>query len=324
MKLAIFGSGMIVQDFLTIAKEIPHLELHSILGTERSLPKIKELAKQYGIQTFYTDVDKNLLDDEVDTVYIALPNHLHYSFAKKALENGKHVICEKPFTLTLAQLIELEQLAKRKNLILIEAITNQYLSNYQEIKENLASIGEIKLIECNYSQYSSRYDSFKQGIILPAFDPQMGGGALMDINIYNIHFVVGIMGKPKKVTYFANSERQVDTSGVLILDYPHTKAVCIGAKDSWTPSKSVIQGTKGIITVESPANTVENYKVTQRDQVSQLMNKNKHNHRMVEEFLHFVKIIEKNDFDEANKRMEHSKIVMQVVEEAQASLKSEV
>ena len=321
MNLGIFGAGMIVQDFLTIARDIPQLELVSILGTERSLSKTKELQTQYGIQKVYTDVEENLMNDDIDTVYIALPNHLHYSFAKKALESGKHVICEKPFTLTLAQLLELEQLAKAKNLILIEAITNQYLSNYQEIKNNLASLGDIKLVECNYSQYSSRYDAFKQGIILPAFNPEMGGGALMDINIYNIHFVVGLLGKPTKVTYFANEEQQVDTSGVLILEYPQTKAVCIGAKDSWAKNRSIIQGTKGAITVEGPSNTVENYTITQAATPAQSMNKNTHDHRMVEEFLHFVRIIENQDVEEAHRRMEHSKLVMMVIEEAVASCK---
>ncbi|SUM35254.1 Uncharacterised protein [Staphylococcus gallinarum] len=60
----------------------------------------------------------------------------------------------------------------------------------------------------------------------------MGGGALMDINVYNVHLAVGLFGKPKGVAYFANVEKNIDTSGILQLDYDNLKVVCIGAKDS--------------------------------------------------------------------------------------------
>lgn len=91
---------------------------------------------------------------------------------------------------------------------MLEAITNQYLSNMTFIKEHLDQLGDIKIVECNYSQYSSRYDAFKRGDIAPAFNPKMGGGALRDLNIYNIHFVVGLFGRPKTVQYLANVEKR--------------------------------------------------------------------------------------------------------------------
>ena len=189
MKLAIFGAGMIVRDFLTITKDLPEIELKAILGTEVDISSMEQMTIDYGIEKMYIDVDECLQSEAFDTVYVALPNHLHYVFAKKALEAGKHVICEKPFTLKKSELVELEKIAASKGLVLIEAITNQYLTNYQEIKKDIQQIGTLKIIECNYSQYSSRYDAFKEGTILPAFNPKMGGGALMDINIYNIHFI---------------------------------------------------------------------------------------------------------------------------------------
>lgn len=118
-----------------------------------------------------SDYDSILSNPEIDTVYVALPNHLHYHYAKQALEAGKHVICEKPFTLRERELMSCRQWLK-KNLFLLEAITNQYLPNFQVIKDQLANLGDIKIVSCNYSQYSSRYDTFKRGDILPAFDPQ--------------------------------------------------------------------------------------------------------------------------------------------------------
>ena len=99
----------------------------------------------------------------------------------------------------------------------------------------------------NYSQYSSRYDAFKRGEIAPAFNPEMGGGALRDLNIYNIHLLVGLFGKPHRVEYLPNVERGVDTSGILVLDYGNFKAVAIGAKDCSAEIRSTIQGIRELL-----------------------------------------------------------------------------
>lgn len=316
MKLAIFGSGKIVQEFLPITQDLPEIEVKAILGTKRSQEKTEKIQAEYGIDASYTDIDECLKSDAFDTVYVAVPNHLHYSFAKKALEAGKHVICEKPFTLKHAELLELEKIALEKDLVLVEAITNQYLKNYQGIKEASQNIGKLKIIECNYSQYSSRYDAFKEGTILPAFNPKMGGGALMDINIYNIHLVVGLLGKPQKVQYYANIEREIDTSGMLILDYGDVKVVCIGAKDSEATIRSTIQGTEGSVVVNGPTNTLESYTTESLSGEKATFDHKDHPHRMFDEFKLFSQVIADKDMSFVKQQLEHSKIVMEIVETA--------
>ncbi|WP_430612616.1 Gfo/Idh/MocA family protein [Enterococcus sp. DIV0876] len=318
MKLAIFGAGMIVHDFMKVVNDIPEIELTAIFGTELDVPVMEALQTAYGIKTIYTDLATCLGDDAIDTVYVALPNHLHYTFAKEALMQGKHVICEKPFTLKKSELLELADIASKKNLILIEAITNQYLANYAAIKAQLSALGDLKLIECNYSQYSSRYDLFKEGTVLPAFNPKMGGGALMDINIYNIHFVVGLLGAPKSVRYFANIEQGIDTSGVLLLDYDQTKVVCIGAKDSTATIRSTIQGTKGSIIVNGPTNVLDSYAYEALKTPAVTLDHKRNKHRMFEEFQTFQQVIAENDQSFAQERMAHSQRVMDIVEAALA------
>ncbi|REC31169.1 NAD(P)-dependent oxidoreductase [Enterococcus pseudoavium] len=318
MKLAILGSGMIVQEFLPLTKDLPEIQVKALLGTKRSQAKTEKLQADYAIEASYTDLDECLQSTAFDTVYVAVPNHLHYAFAKKALEAGKHVICEKPFTLTSAELLELEKIALAKNLVLVEAITNQYLANYQGIKEASQQIGQLKIIECNYSQYSSRYDAFKAGTILPAFNPKMGGGALMDINIYNIHLVVGLLGKPQRVQYYANIERSIDTSGLLILDYGEIKVVCIGAKDSEATIRSTIQGTEGSVVINGPTNVLDNYSLERRSGESQTFDHKNHPHRMYDEFKLFNQVIENHDMTFVKQQLEHSKLVMEIVEAALA------
>lgn len=317
MKLGIVGAGMIVKDFLTMTPLLPEIELKAITGTPHGIDNMEKLQMQYGIDRVYTDIDECLANEEIDTVYVAVPNHLHFAFAKKALEAGKNVICEKPFTLNLAELEELAELAQTKQLILLEAITNQYMMNYQKIKEAVPTLGEIKVIECNYSQYSSRYDAFKAGEVLPAFNPKFGGGALMDINIYNIHFVVGLLGAPSSVKYLANIEKDIDTSGILILNYPDTKVVCIGAKDSTATIRSTIQGTKGSVIVNGATNVLDNFDIESKAGIENFDFK-QNSHRMYEEFKAFQRIIAEKDLKEAALRLQHSEEVLRVVEQALA------
>lgn len=253
---------------------------------------------------------------DVDTIYVGTPNHTHYDYAKQALLAGKHVICEKPFTLHLEEFEELAKLAQEKKLLLIEAITNQYLANFTAIKNSLAEIGDIKIVNINYSQYSSRYDAFKRGEIAPAFNPEMGGGVLRDLNIYNIHLLVGLFGKPNRVEYLPNVERGVDTSGILVLDYGNFKAVAIGAKDCSADIRSTIQGDKGAITILGATNTLPEIGLTLNGQEETVTNLNSPHHRMYDEFVAFEKMVATNDIDSVAKQLEHSRQVMEVLDQA--------
>ena len=313
MKLGIIGSGMIVKDFLSFAHELPEIKLEAIAA--RNIENLKELQSKYNIKNIYIDIDLCLKNKEIDTIYVAVPNNLHYTVAKKALEAGKNVICEKPFTLKYDEAVELFEIAEARGLILIEAITNQYQKNYLDIKDNIDNIGEIRLVECNFSQLSSRYEAFKNGVIAPVFDKSKGGGVLGDLNIYNIHFVVGLFGKPGKVHYAPNIVNDVDTSGILLLEYDNFKVVCIAAKDTFNNSYVNIQGDQGIIKVIGPTNEVPNYSIQTKDNFID-ENKNIHSHRMFAEFKKFVEVINNKDFKFMNNQKEHTLNVMYIYEKA--------
>ena len=317
MNLGIVGAGMIVKDFLSFSHELPEIKLEAIVA--RNIENLKNLQNTYNIKQIYTDLDECLSSPRIDTIYVAVPNNLHYSVAKKALEAGKNVICEKPFTLNYHETVELFELAESKNLILIEAITNQYLPNYIEIKENLSQIGNIRLVECNFSQLSSRYEAFKKGIIAPVFDKNQGGGVLGDLNIYNIHFVVGLFGAPKNSEYYPNIVREVDTSGILILEYDEFKVVGIAAKDTYNNSYANIQGDKGLIKVIGTLNEVPNY-IIKNNEVEMKVNKNIHKHRMYSEFKNFIDVIDNKDFDFMQKQKKHSLAVMEIFDKSRKEI----
>ena len=190
----------------------------------------------------------------VDVVYIAVPNILHVKYTRAALEAGRHVIVEKPMAPTAALAEELAELARSKKLFLFEAVTTQYQDNYAKIREVLPKVGAVTMVQCNFSQYSSRYHDFCAGKVWPSFDPACAGGALMDLGVYNVSYVVGLFGSPNKVHYAANITRGIDTSGVLTMEYRSFKAVSINAKDSSSPARYIIQGTKGYLLQKSTAN----------------------------------------------------------------------
>ena len=252
MKLGIVGSGQIVQEFLPWLASCRAFEVAALCSTQRSADKAAALCAQYGVPLHVTDYGQLLA--AVDVVYIALPNLLHTSYAKAALEAGRHVIVEKPLAPCASEAAALSALAHRKGCFLFEAVTTQYLENYRKLRQLLPRVGQVKLVQCNFSQYSSRYDGFCAGQTAPVFDPQQAGGALMDLGVYNVSYIVGLFGEPQQVHYAANLERGIDTSGILTMDYRSFKAVSIAAKDCAAPPRYVIQGTRGYLLQKSTAN----------------------------------------------------------------------
>lgn len=324
MKIGIAGAGTIVPLFLLSQTKIDEIEVAAISGMKVDQEKMEDLAKQYNISTIYYDYEEMLKDPSLDVIYVAVPNSLHFSFAKKALNSGKNVICEKPFCSCEEEAEELAGLAKEKGSYLFEAITNQYFPNYFKIKELLPDLGDVKIVEMNYSQYSRRYDAFKQGEILPVFDPKKSGGALMDLNVYNIHFVVGLFGKPQKIRYTANIERDIDTSGILVMEYPTFKVVSIGAKDCKAPVCINIQGDKGYIHSDKPANQFKDFLFSTNGGEAVEWELNKVREPLYYELRNFVDVMLSKDDDAHNRQLEHSLAVQHILDEARRQVGVEI
>lgn len=260
MNIGILGSGFIVDVFVKNSKMYKELKLYAIWGRH------EEKIKQYeGFKLYTTDINEFLNDTNIDVVYVALPNALHYEYAYKALKAGKHVLLEKPFCTSIKQAKALINYAKKHNLIIYETAMTPHSPNYQKAKKYIKDIGEIKMIDINFSQYSRRYEKFKNGIILPAFDYKLAGGALLDLGVYSIHFVVGMFGLPKHTMYFPNILKNVDTSGVLVLDYGKFKTNIVTSKDTKTPAYALIQGDKGYIRCNSTTSRCASFEVVMND-----------------------------------------------------------
>ncbi|MDD6351159.1 MAG: Gfo/Idh/MocA family oxidoreductase [Lachnospiraceae bacterium] len=313
MRLGILGAGKIVKEFLTFADRVPDLTIVSICSRPQSDAKLKQLCAACSIPHYDTDPNQMLEREEIDTVYVALPNNLHYSACREALLAGKNVICEKPLTSSYTEARDLAELAEKQGRILLEAISTSYLPIMKEIKRKLPDLGRIRLVSANFSQYSSRWKDFRQGIIHPVFNPEMAGGALMDINIYNIHFLVDLFGAPDDVHYYPNIDRGVETSGILILNYPDFTATSISAKDSESSCGITIQADLGHLEIHQPANAIDSFTIQKNGQPESLEEVSApfRNHRMYDEFVRFSEIIRDNDLAFSHKAMEKSLAVTQ-------------
>ena len=248
MNFCAIGTGAITKSML---QEFARCEdLNCIAIYSRNEATGRAIADQFGIPTVYTDMEKMLADPAIEMVYIASPNAIHYGQTKAALLAGKHVLCEKPFAPTVAEAQELMDLAKEKNLLLFEAITTAHHPHYAIIRDTIPSLGKLKMVLCTFCQYSSRYPALLAGKVSPVLDPAFKGGALMDINLYNIHFCVGLFGAPQGVHYYPNIHSNgVDTSGCLVLKYDGFHCQCVGAKDCAAENGIQIVGEDGYIHV---------------------------------------------------------------------------
>lgn len=249
MNIGILGTGSIARTMAAEFAKVPAFRCEAVCSRQQATGEA--LAQQFGIPKVYTDYDAMLADPDIELVYIATPNSLHYAQTRAALLAGKNVLCEKPFVPTVAEADELIALAKEKHLFLFEAITTAHHPNYALAKQYLDDIGSLRIVSCTFCQYSSRYDALLSGQVPPVFDPACCGGALMDLNLYNVHFVVGLFGEPMLVSYHPNLYRNgIDTSGILLLEYPDFICQCTGAKDCAAPGSVQLIGDAGRILIE--------------------------------------------------------------------------
>lgn len=318
LKLGVLGTGMIAQEFLPwLAGPESPFAVEAVCSTARSEPLAVQLCEQYGIPQHTTDFGQLL--QWVDVVYLAVPNMLHTQYAKAALEAGRHVIVEKPMAPTAAEAVKLAALARQKRLFLFEAMTTQYLENYAKLRELLPRVGTVKLVQCSFTQYSSRYDRFCAGETPVSFDPAAAGGALMDLNVYNISYIVGLFGEPNQVHYSANIERGIDTSGILTMEYSGFKAVSVAAKDCGAPARYLIEGTKGYLLQKSTANFCGGVTFHPNTGKEEHFNHNGGRPRQAAEFAAFARAIAGNDQELCGRMLDTSVAVSRVLTAARRS-----
>lgn len=318
IKLGIIGSGNIVKSFLDAVREVDSCEIYAFYS--RSIDIAKDFQNQYEIPNIYTDLDEMSQDPELDAIYIASPNALHYSQSIKFLKNKKHVLCEKAFASNSKQVTSMIQTAKDNNVLLMEAMRLTVVPNFLQVKNNLHKIGTIRRYFASYCQYSSRYDKYKEGIVLNAFKKELSNGALMDIGVYCIHPIVSLFGKPNKL--IANSqmlESGVDSQGTVVFDYDNMEGTVMYSKISNSSIPSEIQGEKGTIVIDK-INTFNNVKIIYRDGSIEDLTVSQKENDMYYEINEFINLIKEKKKSSNLNTLENSKLVMDIMDEIRCQI----
>ncbi len=250
MKYATIGTSWITESFISAASTVKGMELYAVYS--RSEKKAEEFAKKHNAHLSYTDLAELAADKNIEAVYIASPNALHYEQSKFLLTNGKNVFCEKPATTTKQQMEELIGLAEKNNLIYLEAIMTIHTDGYKIMQSKLSSLGKIRSAHFDFYQLSSKYPLYINGENPNIFNPEMHTGCLMDIGVYNIYLAAALFGMPDEVisdTVFLSN--RCDAAGTAILKYKDL-SVCLNySKVGQTYSYSEIIGDTGTLMFSS-------------------------------------------------------------------------
>ena len=314
IRIGTVGTGFIVDDFFDAVSRVDGVEITCVYS--RDAEKAEAFAKKHGLTNYSSDREAFLADESLDFIYVASPNSLHYSWSRDALLAGRNVICEKPFVSNLKEAEDLAAIAKEKGLFLFEAITVPHLPNFALVKEHLAELGTLRLVQMNFSQYSSRYKAYLDGKNPNVFNPEFSGGALMDINYYNLYFAVELFGEPKEIRYFANLvENGIDTSGILILRYDNFVAELTGAKDSRSKNFVSIQGDKGFLYQPLESSRCLSFTVTTADGETEY-NEQSDSNVLYYEVCDFAKIYNANDLAACYEKLDHSLRMTRLTEAA--------
>ena len=249
IKFGVIGSGWIAEEFVKGAELIDGFEFFAMYSRTRE--KGEAFAARFGGAPVYTDLAEFAKSD-IDAVYIASPNALHYSQSKLMLENGKHVLCEKPITISPEEFIELNELAERNGLVYTEAIMMLHLSQRKIVKEKLKTLGNISTAHFDFSQLSSKYPALLRGENPNIFNPEMKTGCLRDLGIYCFYPAIDFFGEPKKIISSSGFlSTGADGFGTAILDYDDKQITLTYSKIGQDFCGSQIVGDKGTMTIGS-------------------------------------------------------------------------
>ncbi len=249
MKIGILGTGGIVGGVVPTLKQLEQIECYAIAS--RTLEKAKQVAKKYGFLKAYGSYEELVADKEVELVYIATPHSRHFEDMKLCLEHGKHVLCEKAFTLNTKQAKEIQQLSKEKELFVAEAIWPRYMPSRYLIRAVMESglIGEITRMTANLCVPISHVPRLIR--------PELAGGALLDLGVYGLNFAIMHFGTEleRVESSVELAETGVDGTEKIVLFYKNGRKAELEHSMFYTTDKrAVFYGEKGYIVVENIIN----------------------------------------------------------------------
>lgn len=246
VKMGIIAPGKIAGSMARTMEQMNQVERYAVAS--RNIERASAFAKKYGFQHAYGSYEEMLQDPELELVYIASPHSHHYEHIKLCLNHGKHVLCEKSFTVNTKQAEEVLQLAKEKELLVTEAMWVRYMPMARTLQEIIQSgiLGEIVGVNANLC-----YDIEDKTRIM---DPTLAGGALLDVGVYTLTFASLVMGNKIEQIHAAaiKSDTGVDLQTNITLCYEGNKmASLLCGTRAISDRMGMVYGKNGYVIVQN-------------------------------------------------------------------------
>ena len=249
MKIGILGVGRISEIVTPTLPCTPGAELYAVAS--RSLPKAQDFAARHGVKIAYGSYEELVSDPNVELIYIATPHSHHFEHMKLCIEHQKHFLCEKAFTVNAQQAKEIIALAKKAGVFVAEANWTRYMPSRQIIDDLIRSgiIGEVSVIDASLCYYADGKERI--------FDPNLAGGALLDVGVYGINLSVMLFGK--EIDRIESSVQMmpcgVDAAESITIHHKNGNMTVLTHSVLGRSSKSAyIHGTKGYMVIQNIPN----------------------------------------------------------------------
>ncbi|MBS6952906.1 MAG: Gfo/Idh/MocA family oxidoreductase [Enterocloster asparagiformis] len=311
------GTNFVVKWFLEAAKKCGNL--HYSAAYSRSMEKAREFAQQYGADRGTDSLTELAEAEDVDAVYIASPNSLHFEQAALMLSHGKHVLCEKTVTTNRRELVRLLEIADERGLVFMEALRSSFIPAFDLVRDNLGKLGTIRRVSLQYGKYSSRYDKFRAGVVENAFDPSLSNGALMDIGVYCVHTLVKLFGLPEKILADAVFlENGVDGAGTILASYGGMQAEVLYSKITTNRCPCQIQGEEATMVIRGDLTNPDEIVIWYRNGEKESFTPEGREDTMLPEVKEWLRLMESGESGAAHNRC--SLMALEVMDEARRQL----
>lgn len=250
MRYAVIGTGWIADSYVQGAARSGNWELAAVCSRSRETGLA--FGGKYGVSAVCTSPEELAADPSIPAVYIASPNCCHYEQSRMMLEAGKHVLCEKPVTVTPEGCRDLQELAEKRGLVYLEAIIMLHQPHLAAVESAIARLGRIRAARLSFDQLSSKYPAYLRGELPNIFNPKMATGSLMDLGIYCVYPAVAWFGVPDRIEAAASFlPSGADAACSAIFGYPDKLVTLDCCKTGQSCLGSEILGDEGTLEIRS-------------------------------------------------------------------------
>lgn len=256
IRWGIIGLGNIAHQFAKDLMLVEDAELVAVAS--RNLDKAQEFAKNYNVKQVYDSYDAIMKDSKVDIFYIATPHNSHAALSVRALQNNKHVLCEKPIALNYDDALQMITASKENNRFFMEAFWTRFNPSFREAfaKIKNGEIGTIKYINADFAFSAETLE----GIGNRKTDINLGGGSLLDIGVYPLFLCYMVLGIPTEILAKSNFYKTgADLQTSMILQYENAQAILHSSFVSASNMIATINGSKGTINLNALWHEAQSY-----------------------------------------------------------------